>query len=355
MDDDDRTSIGTRALREWAFELGIDELGVCHAEHYERAEASIADRRARGKFADLRFTMSRTETSCHPERLVDGAASVVSAALCYWHPDAEPDGDGPYGRIGRYTRDDAYVALCERLEVLAGRLRAAGHEARVLVDSNDHVDREAAIRSGVGFSGKHTNVITRRVGSWVVLGTLVTDAALEPTAPLRPGCGSCTLCIDACPTDALIDVPGGELDATRCITYWTQSRHSIPPDIRDSMRDFAYGCDICQDACPWNRGIERRRAGDEPMPFGIRLAEWLEGDDASIDAAWDRLFVPRRQVRYLRRNALVALGNSGDPQSAALAAPYLDSDDALLREHAAWALRKLGGPLAAAALRRAGA
>ena len=351
----ERPPIDTRMLREWALELGLDELGVCHAEPYDRAEASIVDRRARGLFADLRFTMSRTESSCHPERLVDGAVSVVSAALCYWRPDAQPAGEGPYGRIGRYTRDDAYVALTERLEVLAARLREAGHDARVLVDSNDHVDREAAIRSGVGFSGKHTNVITRRVGSWVVLGTLVTDAALAATPPLRPGCGTCTLCIDACPTDALVDVAGGELDATRCITYWTQSRHSIPLDIRESMRDFAYGCDICQDACPWNRGVEARRSGEEPAAFGIRLVDWLEGSDESIDEEWQRLFVPRRQVRYLRRNALVALGNSGREADAALAAPYLDSDDALLREHAAWALRKLGGPLAAAALHRAGA
>jgi epoxyqueuosine reductase len=345
----------TRLLREWAYELGIDELGVCRAEPYGRAEQAIDDRRSRGKFADLRFTMTRTDSSCHPERLVDGAASIVSTALCYWHPDGEPGGPGPYGRIARYTRDDAYVALTARLEQIAERLRALGFLARVLVDDNSHVDREAAIRSGVGFSGKHTNVITRRVGSWVVLGTLATDAPLEPTEPMRPGCGTCTLCIDACPTDALVDVAGGELDATRCITYWTQSRHSIPLDIREQMRDFVYGCDICQDACPWNRGVESRRVDDEPAPWGIDLVEWLEGSDESIDEQWQRLFVPRRQMRWLRRNALVALGNSGNQQDAALAAPYLLHDDAMLREHAAWALRKLGGPLAAAALRQAGA
>jgi epoxyqueuosine reductase len=350
------TAPDTRALRERAYELGIDELGVCRAEPYERAEHAIDDRRARGLFADLRFTMARTAASCHPERLVDGAASVVSTALCYWRPDGQPAGEGPFGRIARYTRDDAYVALTERLEVLAGELRDAGFAARVLVDDNDHVDREAAIRSGVGFSGKHTNVITRRVGSWVVLGTLATDAPLEPTEPLRPGCGSCRLCIDACPTDALVDVAGGELDATRCLTYWGQSRHSMPFDIREAMADRVYGCDSCQDACPWNRGVEERRsASAAAAPWGIDLRAWLEGDDSSIDEEWQRLFVPRRQVRYLRRNALVALGNSGDERSAALAAPYLDSGDAMLREHAAWALRKLGGPIAAAALARAGA
>jgi epoxyqueuosine reductase len=340
-------------LREWALELGIDELGVCVAEPYERAEATIAERRGRGLFADLKFTMSRTETSCHPELLLDGAAlRVVSTALCYWTPERAPDGKGPSGRIGRYTRADAYEALTARLEALAARLADGGHRAQVLVDSNAHVDREAAIRSGVGFSGKHTNVITRRTGSWVVLGTLVTEAPLEPTPPMRPGCGSCTACIDACPTNALVDVAGGELDATRCITYWTQSRHPIPGDVRDVMGDLVYGCDICQDACPWNRGVEARRADLPTQPWGIDLVAWLEGDAEAIDEQWQRLYVPRRQVRYLRRNALVALGNAGRPEDAALAAPFLDSDDALLREHADWALRKLGGPIAAAALAR---
>lgn len=345
----------TRTVAEWALELGIDELGVCRAEPYERAEAAIADRRARGLFADLRFTLTRTGTSCHPERLLDGAASVVSAALCYWTPEVDPGGAGPHGRIARYTREDAYAALRERLDVIAARLDDLGFAARVLVDSNDHVDREAAIRSGVGFSGKHTNVITRRSGSWVVLGTLVTDAPLQPTEPMRPGCGTCTLCIEACPTDALADVAGGTIDATRCITYWTQSRHPIPHDVRDGMGDLAYGCDICQEACPWNRGVESRRADLEPRPWGVDLVAWLEHEDDRIDPAWNRLFVPRRQVRWLRRNAIVAIGNSGREQDAALVAPWLERGDPLLREHAAWALRKLGGPIAAAALDRAGA
>ncbi len=344
----------TRSLRERAYELGIDELGVCRAEPYERAERLIDDRLARGLFADLKFTMTRTATSCHPERLLDGAVSVISTALCYWVPERQPDGDGPWGRIARYTRNDAYDALVQRLHVLAADLRDAGFEARVLVDSNHHVDREAANRSGVGFSGKHTNVITRRFGSWVVLGTIVTDAPLETTPPLRPACGTCTLCIDACPTDALVDVPGGELDTTRCLTYWTQSWHDAPMDVRDALGDRVYGCDICQDSCPWNRGVEIRR-GDAPTePYGLDLRDWLEDDSALVGGEWQRLFVPRRQMRFLRRNALVALGNCGDPKAAALAAPFLDIEDSMLREHAAWALRKLGGPIAQAALDRAG-
>ena len=129
----------------------------------------------------------------------------------------------------------------------------------MLVDENDHVDREGAARAGVGFYGKNTMLITRRHGSWVVLGTLVTDVEIERSEPLELDCGSCTLCIEACPTGAL-DEPG-VLDSTRCLSYWTQAPAPIPEEYREPLGAQVYGCDICQDVCPWNRGIEKRRAG----------------------------------------------------------------------------------------------
>ena len=152
----------------------------------------------------------------------------------------------------------------------------------MLVDANQHVDRAGAERSGVGFIGKNTMLITRTHGSWVVLGTLVTDVEIEPTPTLDAGCGSCTLCIDACPTDALRADEPGVLDATRCLSYWTQTAAPIPEDVMDALGDRVYGCDICQDACPWNRGVERRRAelppSDDAEPV-VRLADWLERGD----------------------------------------------------------------------------
>ncbi len=326
----------TVELGQLADEVGLDVVGAARVEPYEQTERHIRERRERGLFADMRFTMARPEQSCHPETLLDGARTVVSAALCYWCEGEEPPPG--HGRLPRYTWWDAYAVLRERLDELGRRI---GGDYRVLVDANQHVDREAAARSGVGFYGKNTMLITRRFGSWVVLGTLLTSVELEPTPSLDAGCGSCTLCIDACPTNAL-DEPG-VLDATRCLSYWTQSSSPAPEDVREALGDRVYGCDICQDVCPWNRGVEKRRAGEaspaaaEPEPH-VSLVDWLTADDDELAARYDRLFVPHNDPRYLRRNALVALGNGvGDVE---LARPYAESEDPLLREHAEWALRR---------------
>src|SRR2546427_3055617 len=211
-----------------ARELGLDVVGAARAEPYVETERHIRERRARGLFADMRFTMAQPEVSCHPETLLENARSVVSAALCYWEPGPEP-GPGE-GRLPRYTWTDHYARLREKLNALGERL---GGNYRVLVDANQHVDREAAARAGVGFYGKNPLLITRRFGSWVVLGTLVTDLELETTRPLELDCGECRPCTDACPTGAL-DEPG-VLDSNRCLSYWTQAPGPIPEEYREEL------------------------------------------------------------------------------------------------------------------------
>jgi len=324
-------------LQRLAHELDLDVVGAAPAAAYSETEAHINDRRARGLFADMRFTMAQPETSCHPETLLPGARTVISAAHCYW--TEEPPLEARQGRLPRYTWYDGYAVLRERLDALGSRL---GGDYRVLVDANQHVDREGAARSGVGFYGKNTMLITKRHGSWVVLGTLVTDVQIDPTPPLELDCGSCTLCVDACPTRAL-DEPG-TLDATRCLSYWTQAPAPIPVEYREALGAQVYGCDICQDVCPWNRGVEKRRRGVEPAADAephVSLVDWLAADGDELRHDYERLYVPRNDGRFLRRNALVALGNTGSRADRALVEPYLASDDELLREHAAWASAQL--------------
>ena len=324
-------------LERVAAELGLDVVGAAPAVPYEATERDIRERRERGLFADMRFTMAQPELSCHPERLFAGARTVVSAALCYYAPGGEAAAG--QGRLARYTWDDRYAELREKLDALGQHL---GGEYRVLVDANQHVDREGAARAGVGFYGKNTLLITRTHGSWVVLGTLVTEAEVEASPPLELDCGSCRLCIDACPTGAL-DEPG-TLDSTKCLSYWTQAPGAIPEEYRAELGAQVYGCDVCQDVCPWNRGVEKRRADARP-PAGaeptVDLVEWLAADGEELVRRYDRLYVPRNDSRYLRRNALVALGNTGGSEHRDAVAAYAEDPDPMLREHAEWALARI--------------
>jgi epoxyqueuosine reductase len=306
----------TGALLGEASDLGIDACGVCAAEPYAGTERLIRERRDAGLFADMGFTIRRPERSCHPETLLRDARSVVVAARSYARPQPEKPADEPRGRLPRYTRRDEYAALRESLRGLGERLRALAPRARfaVYVDSNHHVDREAAARAGIAVYGKNTLAITRRHGSWVVLGVLVTDAVLAPThaEPGRPAwdaCGSCRACIDACPTDAI--VADGVLDARRCLSWLSQSRLDELPHAA-AFGDRVYGCDICQDVCPWNTGADRRAAALEPDAVADAfppLREWLEADPEALAARYRRLYVPDRDGRHLQRNAQVALAN----------------------------------------------
>ncbi len=326
------------ALQELASSLGLDAVGAAAASAYADTERHIAERRERGLFGWLRFTMARPERSCHPERVLPGVRSVVAAARCYWADAPEP-GPGE-GRMPRYAWDDAYRDLRLRLERLGELL---GGEHRVLVDENDHVDREAAVRAGVGFYGKNTMVITRAHGSWVVLGTILTTAEIEPSEPLRAGCGSCTLCIDACPTDAIVEP--GVLDATRCLSTWTQTAGPIPEDAMTALGDRVYGCDICQDVCPWNRGVERRRA-EIALPDGTAggVARRVARAGGHPAARARR----RAALRPAQRSPLAASERAGRTRerrrgrrSAPLAVPWAEGDDAMLRAVAERALARI--------------
>jgi epoxyqueuosine reductase len=306
----------TQATVERALASGLAACGVCRAEPYAGTEQAIAERSSLGYFADMRFTMRRPDISCHPERALRDARSVIVAAQSYARPEpAKPD-DEPRGRLPRYARRDEYALLRDRLRGLGDWLReqVPGSRFVVHVDSNGHVDREAAARAGIAVYGKNTLAITRRHGSWVVLGVLISDVELAPThvqpeQPAWDACGECRACIDACPTDAIVDA--GVLDARACLSYLSQSRLEQLPHA-EAFGDRVYGCDICQDVCPWNRGAERRAAGIEPDQAEDafpRLAEWLDADPAELADRYRRLYVPDNDGRHLQRNARVALRN----------------------------------------------
>jgi epoxyqueuosine reductase len=324
-------------LMELAADLGIDAVGAIPVAPYDDTERHIRERRSRGLFADMRFTMARPDVSCHPETLLDGARTVVAAARCYYRDGPPPSADE--GVLPRYTWRDEYAELRAQLDALG---RTLGGSYRVLVDENAHVDRAAAVRAGVAFYGKNTMAITRRHGSWVVLGVLVTEVEIDTTPALELDCGECRLCIDACPTGAL-DEPG-TLDATKCLSYWTQAPAAIPEEYRAELGAMVYGCDVCQDVCPWNRGVEKRWRG-QGTAIGaegrVSLVDWLSRDWDELVADLDRLYVPRNEARWLRRNALIAAGNVGTRELEPAVQRYEHDSDPILSDAAQWALARI--------------
>jgi len=246
-----------------------------------------------------------------------------------------PAGDRSGARVAAYAVDDHYSELRAALGVVADRLVDKGYDTRVLVDDNALVDREAAYRAGLGWYGKSSNLLLPGRGSWVVLGASVTSSALPVDEPIGDGCGSCRRCIDGCPTGAI--VAPGVVDARRCLAWLLQARGDFPLEFREALGDRIYGCDECQEVCPPNRRTAAPRDGAQD---GVDIVDLLAADDATVMRRHGRWYIADRDPRYVRRNALVVLGNTGaahDPAVSETIERYLDDPDPMLRSHAAWA------------------
>jgi len=323
---------------------GLDRVGVAAAVPFDRARRAIEERKARGLDGGMQFTFRNPARATDPGRLLPGAASLVVGARAYPAELPPRPGSGPYGRVARYATTDRYAPLRRALDAVAAQLRRDGWHTRVLVDDNALVDREAAYRAGLGWYGKSANLLMPGAGSWFLLGSVLTDAPLPATpAPLADGCGACRRCLDGCPTGAI--VAPGVVDARRCLAWLVQAEGDLPRDHRVALGDRLYGCDECQEVCPPNRRAGEARAAEDTGESWVDLLALLdEGDDALLEH-FGRWYVPHREPRYLRRNALVALGNTADPDDARVEARlrhYLGHSDPMLRRHAVWAAGRLG-------------
>ncbi len=314
-------------------------LGVCTVEPFVDTRSHLEGAVASGRSAGLTFTYTNPARATDVTRSFPWARRLVVGAHAYL-PDAGSPGPPIPGtaRVARFAEADHYRPLRAALAALAGALRDGGHRAEVLVDDNRLVDRAAAVRAGVAWWGKSTMALVPGAGPWVLLGSVVTDAVLPVSTPMERTCGTCTACLPACPTGALI--APGVLDARRCLARWAQAPGWIPRDLREAMGDRLYGCDECLDACPPGGRLLEGAAG----PAGrVDVVALLAAPDADLAAHFARFYVPGNEMRHLRRNALVVLGNSGDRSLVAVVAPHVTDPDPLLRGHAAWALGRLGG------------
>ncbi|MGH9247547.1 MAG: tRNA epoxyqueuosine(34) reductase QueG [Acidimicrobiales bacterium] len=328
---------------------GLDAVGIAAARPFGGTRRDLETRRAAGLHGGMAFTYRNPARSTDPARTVPGAASLVVGAHAYPHADPPAPSSRrhrPHGRVAAYAPSDHYAVLRASLGAVAARLRADGWRARVVVDDNALVDREAAYRAGLGWYGKNANLLLPGRGSWFVLGSVITAAPLPADpAPVADGCGSCHRCVDACPTGAI--VAAGVIDARRCLAWLLQAPGSFPEELRVALGDRLYGCDECQTACPINRRAEieaHPEAEDEDGGTFVDALAILAASDDDLIARYGRWYIPRREPRYLRRNALVVLGNVGDGHDPAVRRTmqrYVDDPDPMLREHAQWAARRL--------------
>jgi epoxyqueuosine reductase len=322
----------------------ISHVGVCNAEILQRARTELIRRKSLGLHDGLQFTYKNPERSTDPRRAVEGARAVLVGARSYYveQPSAPP---GAQGRVARYAWTDHYAPLRDGLRTVARQLRRDGWRAVVFADDNSIVDREVAYRAGIGWFGKNANILLPGAGSWFVLGCIVTTAPLPASkAPAADGCGACRRCIDECPTGAII--APGVIDAGRCLAWIIQKPGVMDRHWREQIGDRIYGCDDCQTVCPPTvRFATKYQAPAVDLEPWVSLIEVLDAGDAELMQRWGRWYVADRDPRWVRRNALVALGNVGRAADAAVRrclTRYLVHDDAMLRAHAVWAARRLG-------------
>jgi epoxyqueuosine reductase len=349
-----------QSIKDLAKEIGFDVVGITTADPFPRDEEAALDRISQGLMDGLPwYTKERVRKANRPALLVEGARSIISVAMSYNTGDPTPGEPEPTGKIARYAwGDDYHTLMKERLRRLVeGLSERVGRpvQSRIFVDDGPMNDRAAAERAGVGWFGKNSNILTPSHGSWVLLGQVITDLDLKPDLPLKKTCGSCVRCIDDCPTDAI--VAPFVIDNTRCISFLTiELRGAIPREMRPLVGDWVFGCDICQDVCPVNRkaalGLEP--AFQQRHDFGApALLPLLELDDDEFRARFRNSAIKRAKRVGLQRNVCVALGNIGDLAAVPALAKALSAPEPIVREHAAWALGRLGGDAALIYLRDA--
>lgn len=360
-------SVGRAGLRRLvnrlAREVGFDLVAVTDAAEFAEDRAIALRRIDEGMMDGLPwFTKSRVRRGTAPEELLPGARSIICLGLNYY-PDSEDSETSGAGRIARYARGRDYHRLMKRrmrrLVVALSEhplLQDAATDigARWFVDDGPMLDRAAAVRAGLGWFGKNGNVLNSTLGSWLLLGQIITDLELTPDAPLSKNCGQCTRCMPACPTDAI--VAPYLVDNRRCISYLTiEHKGAIPRELREGMGNWVFGCDICQEVCPVNR---KAKAADDPN-FGRRdlsaldLIELLKMTEDEFRARFAGTPMMRAKWAGMQRNACVALGNVGDTSAVpalARAVSVCGGLAPLVRQHAAWALGRIGGPEARAVL-----
>ena len=340
----------TQNIKQHALDLGFDLVGVAPAQgspeldFYEKWLSA-------GYAGDMQYLSRTRERRVDLQKVLPGARSVVVCGLNYDtpYPYSTEQADDRRGWVARYAWGEDYHGVLEtkleRLRDFAATLLPPAAASKLYVDTGPVVERVYAKYAGLGWFGKNTCLLEKRLGSWLLLGVLALTVPLDIDTPAPDHCGTCTRCLDACPTDAFPEPY--VLDARRCISYLTiELKTSIPEHLRTPMGNHLLGCDICQDVCPWNRKRHfTAEPGLQPRPEHTHpdLEELARLTPETFRQRFRGTALERPKRRGLLRNACVAMGNSGNPDFVPVLKDLLQDEETLIREHAAWALEKLGG------------
>ena len=346
-------------IKAYAHQVGFDLIGITPATASPNGQA-YTDWIAQGFAGEMGYLERGVEKRQHPDYVLPGVRSLIVVAMNYRCPDAEaiPD-DQPRGKIAQYARGlDYHDVMKEKLlAVLEFTQREANEpvQGKVYVDTGPILERDFAARAGLGWYGKHTNLIHKRMGSWLLLGEVLVDIELDYDRPATAHCGTCTLCLEACPTEAII--APYVVDARKCISYHTiELKGPIPDAYRSMMGNRIFGCDDCQDVCPWNRRAPvTQESTFLPRPWTELpgLIELLQLTPETFRTYFKGSPIKRSKRRGLLRNTAVALGNTKDPNAVPVLIKALHDEEPLVRSHVAWALGQIGNEQACAALEQA--
>lgn len=343
----------------WARQQGFTRAGVASLEPSSQGEA-LRRWLERGDHAEMRWLERNVEVREDPRQRLPGARSALVVALQYHPLEDQADAEGDlWPRVARYARGrDYHDVMGKQLKALARRIEESfpGASTRPYVDTGPILERELAARAGLGVQGKNTNLLHHRWGSYFLLGELLLTLDLEPNEPIADLCGRCRRCLDHCPTGALPEPY--RLDSRRCISYWTiEHRGDLPEAARQMLGEWVFGCDICQEVCPWNY---KAAAGDHeqlrlpPERRELDLAGLLALGREPYVARFTRSPMKRAKLGGLKRNAAVAMGNRRDAvYLPALERCLAEEEESLVRRHAAWAAGRIGGPAARQVLEKA--
>jgi len=334
--------------------LGFDLCGVAPASGHPELRF-LREWLDRGYAADMQYLHRSAERRADVRAVLPSARSIVSLGTVYNvdRPYSTDDTNPRHAAIARYAwGDDYHVVIERRLDGLLAWMRASAggsFEGRAYVDTGPVQERVYAQYAGLGWIGKNTCLINPQLGSWIFLSEVICNVDLVPDEPTYDQCGTCTLCLASCPTGALVEP--GVLDSSRCLSYMTiENKSSIPMEHRDAIAEHAYGCDICQEVCPWNEAPVAAISPDEAWQpraglDGARLLDLWQRTDDELRALLKGSAMKRAGVRRLRRNLAVAIGNSGEPEAAEALESSQEptSRDPLVREHVGWAVEKLRG------------